>query len=173
MITYRMPDATDAAALAELGKTSFVDTFGHLYSVENLNLFVSRTYTIAAISSELSNPQRVYLVAEEGGVMVGYCKLGLDPSFDLDLGDRRAMELKQLYLRQSHLGTGVAQYLMDWAIAQGRERGVDDIILSVYSDNPRGQRFYQKYGFRHLADTFFMVGNHRDDEYLYGLALTA
>ncbi len=173
MITYRTPTATDNAALAELSETTFVETFGPLYSVENLNRFVAQVYAPDTIGAELTNPNRLFRVAEEDGQMVGYAKLGLDVSLDYDPGPRRTLELKQLYVRQSHLGVGIAQQLMDWVLSEARARSFDDIILSVYNDNPRAQRFYQKYGFSHFADTYFMVGDHRDDEYLYRLTLTA
>jgi diamine N-acetyltransferase len=173
MITYRAPGAADAAALSELSETTFVEAFGPLYSADNLAKFIAQVYAQDTIAAELANPNRLYRVAEEDGQMLGYAKLGLDVSLDYDPGLRRTMELKQLYIRQSHLGVGIAQNLMDWTLSEARARGFDDIILSVYSDNPRAQRFYQKYGFTHFADTYFMVGDHRDDEYLYRLMLTA
>ena len=103
--------------------------------------------------------------------MIGYCKLGFDHTLPLDLPDRAVMELKQLYLRGSHFGTGVADILMEWAIDTARSLNMDDVVLSVYSDNPRAQRFYQRYGFTHAANCFFRVGAHRDDEFLYRLKL--
>jgi diamine N-acetyltransferase len=172
MITYRTPAAADTALLAALSESTFVETFGHLYSAENLAAFVEQAYATVAVAADLANPNRVFLIAEDGEQMVGYTKLGLDISLDYDPGTRRTLELKQLYMRQSHLGVGIAQHLMDWILNEARTRGFEDIILSVYSDNPRAQRFYQKYGFEHFADTFFMVGEHRDDEYLYRLRLT-
>jgi diamine N-acetyltransferase len=173
MITYRTPTATDCAALAELSESTFVEAFGPLYSAENLSKFVNRVYAPDTIAADLANLNRLYRIAEADGQMLGYAKLGLDVSLDYDPGSRRTMELKQLYIRQSHLGVGIAQHLMDWTLSEARARGFDDVILSVYSDNPRAQRFYQKYGFEHFADTYFMVGDHRDDEHLYRLTLTA
>jgi diamine N-acetyltransferase len=172
MITYRTPDFGDAAALAGIGRTSFVDAFGHLYSAENLNAFLEQTYSLAALQADLSNPNRLFRVAEEEGEMLGYCKLGLDTSFDIDLGDRRGMDLKQLYLSGARTGSGVGAALMDWALGEARARKYDDIILSVWSENFRAQRFYARYGFEKIGDTIFMVGNHRDEEFLFGLKLT-
>jgi diamine N-acetyltransferase len=171
MIDYRTPSENDLSALSELGSSSFSDTFGHLYSAENLALFLAQTHGEAMVLAELRNPMRQYLVAHDAGKMVAYCKLGFDHSLPLDLPGRAVMELKQLYLRPSHFATGVAEHLMDWAIAAARSRAIDDIVLSVYSDNPRAQRFYQRYGFAHAKNCFFMVGEHRDDEYLYRLIL--
>ncbi|MEC8178679.1 MAG: GNAT family N-acetyltransferase, partial [Pseudomonadota bacterium] len=61
--------------------------------------------------------------------------------------------------------------LMDWAMAEARERGHDAVQLSVWSENFGAQRFYQRYGFAKIADIDFWVGNHRDDEFLYELRL--
>ncbi len=171
MTHYLIPTESDLSALSELGSSSFSDTFGHLYSAENLALFLAETHSEPMVLAELRNPMRRYLVAEDTGKMIGYCKLGLDHSLPLDLPGRVVMELKQLYLKRSHFGTGVAEQLMTWAIATARSQAADDIVLSVYSDNPRAQRFYQRYGFAHAANCSFMVGAHRDDEYLYRLML--
>lgn len=168
---YRTPTEADANALSELGTSSFTDAFGHLYRAENLNLFLTQTHSVAVITQELLNPMRRYRVAEESGRMIGYCKLGLDHSLPLDLPGRSVLELKQLYLRSSHFGTGVADNLIEWAINTARSLGMDDVVLSVYSDNPRAQKFYQRYGFVFAANCFFMVGAHRDDEFLYRLKL--
>lgn len=43
--------------------------------------------------------------------------------------------------------------------------------LSVYSDNPGAQRFYARYGFAKVADIHFMVGNQRDEEFLFAKVL--
>jgi diamine N-acetyltransferase len=166
-ITYRAPRADEVGALGALGLATFVETFGHLYSPENLALFESRAYAPAVIAAELANPKRRYLVAEDAGRLIGYCKIGFEQTLDYDAGDLKIAELRQIYLYASHQGSGVAQVLTDWAVDEARAAGADALLLSVYHDNPRGQRFYAKNGFTHVADTYFMVGNHRDDEYLY------
>lgn len=167
MITYRAPRADEAAALADLGRNSFVETFGHLYRPEDLNAFLEDSYAADGVRAQVESPRFIFRVAEEGGQLVGYCKLGLDVSLDYDPGDKTVVELKQLYLMATHQGVGVAQALMDWAIAKAQARAAEEIILSVWAENARAQRFYQKYGFEWIADTYFMVGSHRDDEFLY------
>ncbi len=171
MITFRTPDPSDAPALASLGRTTFVAAFGHLYSAENLTLFLEQAYSEEAVCADLTNANRLYHVAEVAGEMVGYCKLGFEASLDYDFGGRRGMELKQLYLLPSQHGSGLGTTFMNWTLEQAKARGTEIIILSVWSGNEGAQRFYQRHGFRYLRDTIFMVGNHRDDEFLYGLEL--
>jgi diamine N-acetyltransferase len=170
--TYRTPGFNDAAALAELARTTFCDTFAHLYATQDLNLFLDATKTQDAFAAALSDGRHLFQVAYQSGHMVGYCKLGLDITLDLALEWRSGIELKELYMRSGVQGSGAAAALMEWALVQARALDVPTIALSVWSENFRAQRFYQRYGFRHIADTYFMVGNHRDDEFLYGLNLT-
>jgi diamine N-acetyltransferase len=160
--------------LAELARTTFCDTFAHLYAAEDLSLFLDAYKTEAAFAQTLSDGRHIFRVAEQDGQLVGYCKLGLDGSLPgLPEGWRDGIELKELYLSSNVQGAGVGVALMDWALAEAVRLASPTIVLSVWSENERAQRFYQRYGFAHIADTYFMVGNHRDDEFLYGLKLEA
>jgi diamine N-acetyltransferase len=172
-LTYRTPEPAEAAALAALARTTFCETFAHLYATDDLNAFLDKHKTEAAFSRTLSDGRHIFQVAEANGQMVGYCKLGLDITLDLAEEWRGGIELKELYMRSSVQGSGAAARLMDWALDQACQLEAPTLALSVWSENVRAQRFYQRYGFRHIADTYFMVGNHRDDEFLYGLKLEA
>lgn len=166
-VSYRAARAEDAAALAALARETFVETFGHLYRPEDLSAFLDEHKTEAAWTQTLADPHARVRVAEDGGVLVGYCKIGLVPTLDYDCAGKTVAELKELYFRETHQGTGMAPVLMDWALDQARAAKADEMILSVWSENVRAQRFYKRYGFDWVADTFFMVGSHRDDEHLY------
>lgn len=167
MITYRAPLPNEAAALADLGCNTFVETFGHLYRPEDLADFLDDTYAPDHVAAQIANPRFLFRLAEDDGRLVGYSKIGLDISLDYDPGNRLVVELKQLYLMATHHGLGVAQALMDRVIAEAESHGADEIILSVWAENARAQRFYQRYGFEWIGDTHFMVGSHRDEEFLY------
>ena len=167
MVTYRTPEIAEAAQVAKLGRDTFVESFGHLYSSEDLALFIAQVYQPNIIAAELQNPQLRYMIAQADGQMVGLCKIGYGVTLDYDPGTRRVVELKQLYVHNTAHGTGVGQALMDWATDMAANDKADEMLLSVYSDNPRAQRFYTRNGFAKYADTFFMVGNQRDLEFLF------
>ena len=44
-------------------------------------------------------------------------------------------------------------------------------FLSVYVDNHRARRFYERYGFEEIGTYAFMVGNHADEDHLMRLVL--
>jgi len=68
-------------------------------------------------------------------------------------------------------GRGVAAALMEDAIAWARSRGAPALYLSVWENNERAQRFYRRYGFRHVGEHAFMVGRVRDRDLIWRLDL--
>lgn len=166
---FRVPGPHQASALAELGRTTFRSTFGHLYSAENLARFFATAYVVETIAAELIDPTLRWIVVEEllaPGILIGFCKLSVGTSLPVALADRSVMECKQLYLLDVYHGRGIADDLMRWAFIQAELVGAQDMVLCVYSGNLRAQRFYQRHGFTKLMDYHFMVGDHRDEEYL-------
>ena len=159
----------DAEAVSAFFAFSFTDTFGHLYPPEDLAEFL-KMLSPAGFRGELEDGVHAFRLAEAGGALVGYCKLG-PPSLPFDAGSRRAIELRQLYIAPSHKGTGLAATLIEWALDTARSRGFEDIYLSVFIDNHRARRFYERYGFVEVGVYGFKVGNTIDDDRVMRLAL--
>ncbi|MFM2300435.1 MAG: hypothetical protein RLZZ84_171 [Pseudomonadota bacterium] len=166
-LILRAAAPADIPAISHLATESFVAKFGHLYSAENLNAFLEESLSEAAIAAELANPARVYRLAEAGGRLVGYCKIGLTCGFPQHARGSNVMELKQLYTASDATGMGIGKALMDWAMDQFAARKADEVQISVYADNAGAHRFYQRYGFAKVADITFKVGDHIDPEFLF------
>lgn len=167
-MTYRDATPADAAAIDALFRESFRATFGHLYAPEDLASFLGR-FTVAGWAAELAEPAFAFRVIEDADGIAGYCKLG--PISLPAEPEGPALELRQLYLLDRAKGSGAAQALMDWALATARARGAAELWLSVYIDNHRAKRFYQRYGFEDRGPYAFLVGNHADEDRLMRLAL--
>lgn len=158
----------DAAALAALGRDSFAETFGHLYTPDNLAAFLAG-HNEAKWREELADPAFAVRVAEADGKAVAYLKLG-PPSLPFE-AKGAAIELRQLYVLKPWQGAGVAAALMDWALAEARRRGAKEMYLSVFIDNERARRFYARYGFEPVGRYDFMVGSHADEDIIMRLKL--
>ncbi len=166
-----VPD--DASAIAALGRESFCAAFAHLYRPADLAAFLEEAYSNEAVAHEIVDPRIVHRLAADtpDGPLTGYCKLRY-PSWYADHSDAAdPIGLGQLYCHSSRTGEGIGAALMDWALAEARERGADAIQLSVWAENLGAQRFYARYGFHKIADIDFWVGEQRDDEFLYELRL--
>jgi len=167
MIAYRDGRPGDGAAVADLFRDSFVATFGHLYSDEDLGAFLAGVHR-QAFEDELADPRFTIRLAEEDGALAGFAKLGPD---DLPGASPGSVELYQLYVLEPWKGRGVAIALMDWAIATARKQGAAQLRLTVYVANHRARRFYGRYGFEEVGKYVFMVGDHADDDRIMRLAL--
>ena len=170
-ITLRPAAPDDVPALSRLATESFVAKFGHLYRAEDLAAFLAEAMSEAAIAAELANPQRLYRLAEVGGRLAGYCKLGLTCGCPEHARGDRVIELKQLYTAPGMTGMGIGASLMVWALAEARARGHDEMQLSVWSGNEGAQCFYARYGFAKVADVTFRVGEQVDHEFLFSRML--
>lgn len=172
-LILRPATPADIAALSRLATDSFVAKFGHLYRPEDLSAFLESTLSEHAVAAELTNPDRLYCLAERGGQLVAYCKMGLSCGWPEHARGARAIELKQLYTAPGMAGGGIGAALMDWAFDVAARHGADEMQLSVWSENHGAQRFYARYGFAKVADIHFMVGSHKDDEFLFAKLLSA
>lgn len=166
--TLRPASAADAPAIAALMRDCFTATFGHLYAPEDLSAFLDGL-TLERWRAEIADAAFAFLLAEEDGRLVGFAKLGPHSLPVTPTGPM--IELRQLYLAADQHGGGLAQAMMDWVIATARQRGAGELFLSVYVDNHRARRFYERYGFATVGRYDFMVGNHRDEDDLMRLAL--
>jgi len=160
-IAYRNGRPEDAAALDRLFDTVFCETFGHLYRAEDLNAFL-RSYGVSDWERDLADPAYAFRVAEADGQIAGYVKLGpLDIPVETS---RPALLLDQIYVAAEHHGAGIASALMDWAVAEARRRGAEELYLTVFIDNHRARRFYDRYGFEAVGRYDFMVGEQADHD---------
>jgi len=161
----------DAEPLAALGRESFCAAFEHLYRPEDLQTFLSAAYSLEKVAGEITDPQFIHRLADDGTRLLGYCKMQLPSPYAEYSGAQRPIALNQLYTQPDLVGRGVGAVLMDWAIGEARDHACDAIQLSVWSENYGAQRFYARYGFAKIADIDFWVGSHRDEEFLYELRL--
>ncbi|MEP6983587.1 MAG: GNAT family N-acetyltransferase [Sphingomicrobium sp.] len=159
--TYRDATRADAATLDRIFDTVFCDTFAHLYSAENLNAFLS-SFSVANWEAQLDDPAFACRIAEVDGIPVGYAKLG---PLKLPVEeDSPALLLDQLYILKDYHGVGIAHALMDWTLDEANRRGATRLYLTVFVDNHRARRFYDRYGFEAVGRYDFMVGNHADED---------
>lgn len=163
----RLASPTDAAALADLGQRSFVAKFGHMYSAEDLANFLAESHGEAKIAKEIADPTLRVMLAEADGKLLGFCKLVMACGWPEHARGGQVIELKQLYTDPEATGQGIGARLMDWALAVAGEHEADEIQLSVWSGNDGAQKFYARYGFAKVADIYFMVGEQRDEEFLF------
>ena len=167
-VSFRTAGPGDAPALSDLGARTFTETFGHLYSPDNLAIFLG-THSEERWQRELSDSAFAVRLGEADGQAVAYAKLG-PPTLPFEPRGQ-PIELRQFYILKPWHGKGIAEELMQWVLDQAGRRGADELYLSVFVDNHRARRFYERYGFEPVGRYDFMVGTHADEDIVMRLAL--
>lgn len=160
----RSATPADAAALAQLAASTFVETFGHLYPPDDLAAFLRDARSEATYLRLLDDPTIfVGLAIAADGAAVGYvvaggCKLpveNLEPA---------AGEIRELYVRaESHnlgLGSRLLTTALEWLATHQRA----PIYVGVWSGNAGAQRLYFRFGFEKIGEYDFPVGRQKDRE---------
>ena len=97
-------------------------------------------WSAEAMSSQLENPNTCYLVAEEGGTIVGYAGL---------LAPRGAetAEVHTVTVTDTHRRRGIGRRMLTTLLDEAAARGAAEVFLEVRIDNPAAQDLYRSLGF--------------------------
>lgn len=169
-LTFRDAQPQDAAGLAEIGRDTFVETFGDLYPPGDLRQYLDETYSVDKMESDLKDPGVEVRIAYSGKKMVAYCKIG-PCKLPFDVGPEPALELHRVYVYQHGQGVGVGRILLAWAIERARQRGAKNLFLGVWESNERAIALYESRGFEKVGGYKFKVGDTMDDEFIMRLRL--
>ncbi|RYO92137.1 hypothetical protein DL766_001864 [Monosporascus sp. MC13-8B] len=155
----------DAAAIVALGTKMFTESFGYSIPPDDLAAFLDSTYSGAALNAELRNPRIFTWTAKdaEGVSLLGFVQLVrgktdecLGESTDLDPND--IAHLHRLYVDSRAHGGGIGSRLIAVAEERARAEGFAKMWLTVWEENERAQRLYERLGFKKVGKTDFVMG---------------
>ncbi len=169
--------------LQQAALQGFMETFGANYSQADVDDYCDKRLSIDAIKQELADDTAHFylLYAQHGGQLacVGYIKYMVPGSVYLNhlpktltAKYKRPACLERMYILGPYQGRGLAAVAMQYVLGQLRHtHKADWVYLSVWSENYRAQRFYQRFGFSTVGSFGYPVGKAVDLELLYGLVL--
>ena len=127
----RLVEATSAAQIAVV-RVLFAE---YARSVDAPDCFVGFERELDALPGDY----RLFLADDDGGC-VALRFLGVDTA-----------EMKRLYVRGAHRGTGLGRALAETAIRAARDAGCTRIVLDTLPQMRAAQVLYQALGFRPIA----------------------
>lgn len=159
----------DAAVLAQIGASTFYETFRPFNTEEDMQAYIAKSYNETLILQNLKNEHIHYALATENNEVVGYIKLLLHAPHVKLTG--RTIELEKIYVQQSQLGSGAGKLLMKYVIDYSRHQQFDTLFLGVWKENERAVQFYRKTGFTEFDTRFFPLGSRICEDYMMKLEL--
>jgi [ribosomal protein S18]-alanine N-acetyltransferase len=109
------------------------------------DLFPDDAWTPEMFASEFAQPasRRVYLVAEEGGTVIGYAGMMFPGG--------PAADVVTLGVAPARWGRGVGGALLCALVDEAERRGCTEVLLEVREDNPRARQLYLRHGFTEIG----------------------
>ena len=161
----------DAERISTFGAKAFIDTFLVEFQVPypeaDLKVYMEESYAASTFEKWLNDPKfEVWVADAPDGSVAGYCASGPCTLPHEEVTEANG-ELYKLYLGTSYFGTGLAQALYDRADEFLKTAYKGPRYLSVWSENIRAQRFYQRQGYEFLSEYEYPVGAHRDREFIF------
>ncbi len=157
-IEVRRAGVEDAAMLALVGAATFLDGFADVLPGEAIVAHAARHHVPEFYAAYLARPEVAAWLAVVGrGAAVGYAML-TPPELPAETVRDGDLELKRIYALARFHGTGLAQRMIDVAVAEAQRRGAGQLLLGVHAGNSRALRFYARNGFRQIGTRQFQVG---------------
>lgn len=94
--------------------------------------------------SRMARPQTDVLLAEQDGVLLGFCAHG--PAQDTDSSLTSAWEIFSLHVQPQLRGGGIGTILFNEAVSSGLRAGSALLTLWVVATNAPARRFYERKG---------------------------
>lgn len=159
-ISLRRITLEDVATLSVIAKNTFYDSFSGTCTTADMDNFLERYYSEKSLAAEIADDEMKYFFAEYNGDPVGYILFKQANSDFAELKNKKAIELKRLYVSSDFHGKGIAQKLMDFFLDFSKKEGFEIAFLGVWEYNCRARYFYSKYGFMPTENRHdFPIGN--------------
>lgn len=152
----------DAPGMAALGAKVFTESFGYSIPPDDLATFLATTYSTKAFEAEMRNPQISTWAAKDApGTLLGFVQLVRGITDDcLGSADPAGLaHLHRLYIDSSMHGGGLGTRLIAAAETAARVDGFRQVWLTVWVENLRAQRLYERLGYAKVGTTSFVMGS--------------
>lgn len=169
-ISIRKATIDDAHILAELGGTTFYDTFRSFHTEEDMQQYIKKAYSVELMNENLSKDSIQYFIVFDDEKPIGYVKLIKNVTHD-KLTTEKNIELEKIYVLKNYFDKKVGKELMTEAINYSRENNFETLFLGVWQENARAIAFYKKFGFETFTLRTFQLGKTLCDDFLMKLML--
>jgi ribosomal protein S18 acetylase RimI-like enzyme len=159
----RKATIADIDLLRTIGSSTFIETYAHQNTPENLKLYLEEKFTHIQILTEIQTPQTIFLLVELENEVIGYAKMRINLRENPDV---MSLEIERIYIGKMYHGQKYGAELMQKCISIAIENNFKSLWLGVWEHNPKAIEFYQKFGFEIFGTHIFHLGDDAQTDYL-------
>jgi len=153
----------DINQLCEIGKVTFVETYGEQNTPENLQNYLKEKFNKKQILGEIQTLNTTFLLVEFENETIGYAKMRINL---VENPDVKSLEIERIYISKNYHGQKYGAMLMQKCIDVAIENNYESIWLGVWEHNPKAINFYQKWGFEIFGEHIFQLGDDAQTDFL-------
>jgi ribosomal protein S18 acetylase RimI-like enzyme len=154
----------DAPALSALAARLFHETYTGQNRAEDMQSYIAEHFTPAKQAEELADPAFLALLVMVEEELAGYACLRTGVAPD-QVPAGIPMEIARFYVDSRWQGRGLAPRLMQACVSEAQDSGCDVLWLSVWKENARAIRFYEKQRFQIAGTLLFRLGGDLQEDH--------
>ncbi len=171
MIALKIASLVDAAAVAEIGRITFYETWRDVNTEEDMQLYMNEAFDEKKIYKDLADTSgNLFLLALEDAHTIGYAKMRRDRTYE-DFKGEKAIEIERIYVKEEYQKKKIGKLLMDRCIELAKGEDNHWLWLGVNNENKKAMNFYVSYGFEIFGTKKFKLGAAEDEDFLMKLNL--
>jgi len=170
-IVLKKASQTDIVELQNIGRQTFFETFADCNTEENMQKYLSESYSLDKLSDEVSNINSEFYLATLDNKTIGYLKINFDQA-QTEIKDRHALEIERIYVLKEFHGKKIGQLLYNKAFQIAKQKNAQYIWLGVWERNTKAISFYRKNGFIEFDKHIFKLGDDEQTDVMMKLDLS-
>lgn len=170
-VEIRQATLSDLDALTELGARTFYETFSAQNDKEIMDRYLSENFNSTQIAKELADTQNQFFMAFSKGEPCGYVKLRRAGKTPDAIHGKKAIELQRIYVVGEYHSKKIGAELMRHCLELAFNDGFEVVWLSVWTENPKAIKFYERWGYTIMDNLIFDFGGDLQTDYLMAKTL--
>ena len=164
-LEFRSLNILDAQMLLDFAKRAFIDSYSHLNTPENMEIYLDENFTIEKIKTELSDSANIFSGIFSGPNLVAYSKLRPN-NYNSSNATNQVIELERIYVAKEYHGLKMGKLLMNHCKEYAKSKNFSELWLGVWDQNEKAIAFYKKMGFEIFSSHVFVLGTEKQNDYL-------
>jgi len=157
MIKIKLATELDTEVLASLGKTTYAESHGHFIENENdLIKYLRKNFSVSKTKEDLNNSKNLFYIIYVDDAPVGYAKLVLNAKHK-SVASQNNCRLERIYILNDFIPLKLGQQFLTFLVENAKALKLDTMWLSVYIENYRAIRFYERNEFKNVGKLNFIV----------------
>jgi len=156
VLLFEVPDVEHAELLSRMAIQTFRESHGTSASEKDLLEYEATRLNVELFKEELADPNNIFTLAYISGVPVAFSKMIYNFPNE-KIKEQNVCKLEKLYVLKEFYDQKIGKPLFAMNMELAKLNDQKGIWLYVWTENKRALRFYEKQGFKIIADTLFKI----------------